>query len=192
MQPDQQPRQNGTERDRRMPRRPTDRVEDALAWLLCLVLMVAAVVAVFVGVHAHADVLEMARAQAAERTQVTGTLTRDTPRARDGDATTNAPVRWTGKDGVERVDNAEVRTGLAQGDAVHIWVDRSYHVVPPPAGPADALVAGVLGGGMLLAAVAAALAMIWRGTRWLTMARNCAHWEREWARIEPTWRQRYR
>lgn len=194
MQPDERPRQNRTEHVLRKPRRLTDRVEDTVAWLLASMLLVALVAAMFVGARTHADVLVMARVQATERTQVPATLTRDTPRPQ-GDGTTNAtarvPVRWTGKDGVERVDNAEVCAGMSQGDTIPVWVDRSNHVVPPPLGPTDAVLAGILAGGALLAVVVAVLALAWTGTRRWTMARNCARWAREWVRVEASWRRLY-
>lgn len=192
MQPDQRPRRNRAEADAGMPHRPTDRAEDVVAWLLASMLFFAAIAAALVGTRTYADVREMARVQAAERTPVTAILVQNTASVRGGDATISAPVRWTGKDGVDRVGDAQVRTGLTAGNTVQIWVDRSNRVVSRPAGSADAIVAGICFGGGLLAVVAAVLAAAWKGVRRWTLDRNCARWEREWAQVEPTWSGRYR
>ncbi|WP_156994424.1 Rv1733c family protein [Pseudonocardia acaciae] len=175
-----------------MPRRPTDRIEDLVASVLALLLLVSVIAAAAIGIHVHAGVRELARVQAAARTPVTATLTQGTPSPRGGETAVTAKVRWTGPDGVERVGDAQARTGLNAGAPVAIWVDRSQHVVPPPAGPTDALIAGIALGATLIAAAIGLVALAWAGTRRLTMARNCSRWQREWARVEPTWSTRYR
>lgn len=192
MQPDQRPHRSRAEDTAGGPRRATDRLEDVVAWLLASMSFLAAIAAVLVGARTHADVLEMARVQAAERAPVVAILTRDTGRARSGDAMASAPVRWIGNDGVERVGDAQVRTGLTAGETVQIWVDRTNRIVDKPVGRADAIVAGACFGATLFAVVAGVLAAAWKGLRGWTLARNCARWEREWAVVEPTWNARYR
>lgn len=192
MQPDQRPKPNPTEGTGRMPRRPTDRFEDAVACMLALVLLTAAIIAAAVGLNVHANVREQGRTQAAARTPVTATLAQSTPSPRAGETIVSAQVRWTEPDGVERVGDAQVPTGLSAGSRVPIWVDRSHRVVPQPAGPGDAVIAGFCLGGSLLGVVWGLVVLAWKGTRRLTMARNCSSWQREWARVEPTWSARYR
>jgi hypothetical protein len=192
MQPDQRPHRDGAGGAVGVPRRPCDRLEDVVAWLLASVLFAAAIAAVLVGARTHADVLEMARVQAAERTPVMATVTRDAPSLAGGDTTVIAPVRWTGNDGVARVGDAQMPIGLTAGDTVPIWVDRSNRVVGKPVGPADAVIAGACYGAALFAVVAAALLAVWKGLRRWILARNCARWEREWAQVEPIWSGRRR
>ena len=191
MQPDQRPQRKQTDRARGMPRRPTDRLEDAVSAVLLLVLFVAAIAAMLVGTQTYASVLEMARVQAAARTPVTATLMQDTPSPRTGDLV-SAQVHWTGPDGVEHIGATQAHGGLNAGHPVPIWVDRSNNIVPKPVDRTDALVAAVSLGGTLLAIVAGLLALAWNGTRRCTMALNRARWEREWAMVEPAWSAHYR
>ncbi|WP_051581731.1 Rv1733c family protein [Pseudonocardia acaciae] len=174
-----------------MPKRPTDRVEDVVASVLAFALLVAAVVAALAGVNAYGSVLELARAQAAARTPIVAVLAQDTPRPRAGESTVTAPVRWTEADGVERTGQTQAPGGQSAGTPVRIWVDRSHHIVPQPAGEADALIAGFGLAAALLTGAALLATVLWKGTRCWTLARNRARWERDWAQVEPSWRGRY-
>jgi hypothetical protein len=192
MQPDHRPRQNRTEGARRIRKRPTDRLEDVVAGALALLLFVAATAAVGLGARVHAGMLDQARVQAATRTQVTAVVIQGTPSPRTEATTVTAQVRWTAPDGVERIGEARVPTGLSAGDTAQIWVDRSQRVVSQPIGSADALVAGIGIGVTLMLAMGFLASLAWMGTRCWTMARECARWGREWARVEPTWSGRDR
>ena len=58
----------------RLPRRPTDRSEDAVAWLLLALAGFVMLVALVVGLSVHSAGVDRARMEAGQRWQVTAVL----------------------------------------------------------------------------------------------------------------------
>ena len=90
----------------RPTRRTTDRAEDAIAWLLCTLGLVAVLIAVLAGHQLYNYGLEQARYEAASRSPIRATLLEDAAWASvttDGAPTTvTALANWSGPDGVDR------------------------------------------------------------------------------------------
>ena len=182
--------------ERHLLNRPTDWVEDLTACLLMSCVLLAAGIALMIGLNTYRSMAETARTESADRAAVPAVLVADAPSIPDPDAgrryAVTAQVRWTGHDGVERLGETEVRGQRSAGDAVVVWVDRNNHLVPAPTRKSDALFAGFLLGGLLLAGASIALAMVSCGVRRWALRRNCARWEREWMSVEPIWSGRIR
>ena len=175
-----------------LPRRVTDRVEDAVAWVLlaCALFVVAG--GVFTGMAVCAATVERARAEAAERTRTTAVLVQDVPTVPVANPTTGRmPVAATWHDALGGVHTGVVEAGmgLAAGAAVPVWVDRSGAVVAAPVSADDAGPIGLLACIVVVVAGGAVLAGLWWVVRRAAVVRNAATWEREWARVGPAWRR---
>jgi hypothetical protein len=172
---------------RLLPRRGTDRVEDAVAWLLTAAALVLLVVAGLAGLAVHGRNAESATTM----NQVRAVLLEEAKVDSIGEPGMRLPVQvqagWTDRRGVEHVGEIVVRTSSAAGTEVDVWLgadgkiatmglDRRY---PALAGIVTA--AGLLLGGWVLLGVA------WCGVRRLTAVCNSRLWEREWARVGPEW-----
>ena len=174
-----------------LPIRPTDRVEDLVAWLLVSLGLLAGLGAVLVGAAAHDAARGPGRLSAAAPVSVV--LLADVPSApaatqRFPSPLPRVPVSWTAADGVEQTGELGLRAPLAAGDEVTAWLDRDGRLsATPPQHASEAVAVGV-GAGLTTAAMAwALLSGMWSGVRRATAARNDAAWAREWARVEPVW-----
>jgi hypothetical protein len=183
-----------TERNsaRRIPRRATDWLEDAAAWVLISLGLLGAALSMMVGLQVHGSLLERAQLESSARTPVRAVLLQDAPVIPDADDQENGPlvqvpVRWVDTDGTERVDEATVSGLPRAGDTVQLWADREHHLVPPPTNADDATAAGVVATGLSLFMSVALLLVTWCGVRHYAFTRNRARWERQWAEVEPRW-----
>lgn len=174
-----------------LPPRPTDRVEDLVAWLLVSLGLLAGLGAVLVGSAAHDAALGAGRL--GEVTPVAVVLLADVPPTptatqRFPSPLPRVPVSWTSADGVEQTGELGVRTPLSAGEEVMAWLDREGRLWTTPPQHASEAVAFGVGAGLTAAAMAwALLNRVWAGVRRATAARNDAGWTREWARVEPVW-----
>src|SRR5699024_3246603 len=66
-------------RSGQLPRRRTDHVEDAAAWLVAAIALFVLLLAIWGGAAVHADALDHSRLQYAQRTQVEAVLLDDPP-----------------------------------------------------------------------------------------------------------------
>ena len=177
----------------RLAGRPTDRAEDAIAWLLCTLGLLAVLIAVLAGRQLYDCGLDQARYEATSRSPIRATLLEDAVWASvtaDGAPTTfRALAHWTGPDGVDRSGPVAVPEDARAGTVVDAWADRDGSIVPRPRLAGDAIVRGVLLAGLLLATMLALLCLAWTGARAVIATRNSAAWEREWAAVEPEWRR---
>lgn len=174
-----------------LPRRRTDRIEDAAAVLLCGIGVVLLVIAAVLGVMAHGSVAARAASEGAQRSTVQATVTRipDLPPADDDVSPGSRRVlaSWTAPDGTPRSGLVSAPIGAEPGAQVPLWTDRAGTVVRAPVSPlAAGLVGGVVG---VLAALLGLLLVYggWRLVRLVTWRRNAAVWERRWAEVEPAW-----
>ena len=177
---------------RRIPRRGTDWLEDAAAWVLISLGLIGAALSIIAGMQVHGSLLERAQLESSARTPVRAVLLQDAPVIPSADDQENGPmvqvpVRWVDTDGTERVDEATVSGLPRAGDTVRLWADRDHHLVPPPTNADDAAAAGVVAAGISLFLSVALLLVLWCGVRHYAFTRNRARWEREWAEVEPRW-----
>lgn len=175
-----------------MPRRVTDRIEDAVAWVLASLMLVSGLVAVLLGWGGVREEADRADAEQHERVAVRVVLLQDaevTP-AVDGYSAgelATVPGRWHLPRGVVREMPVSSADRLPAGSEVRRWVDRDARPVPPPMTDAAAVVSGVFRGLFALLAAGTVLGMLWWGVRHWTALRNAADWAEGWRRVEPSW-----
>ena len=173
-----------------MPTRRTDRIEDATAWLLVTLGLLATLGALFVGRAAHDAALGPARRVEPPALRVV--LLADVPQPATRPAPVpppaRVPVAWTAPDGVEHTDELALRTALRAGAVVDAWIDDDGRLVAaPPAHDGEAVAFG-LGAGLTAATLAwAVLHCVWTLVCRATAARVDAAWTREWELVEPVW-----
>src|SRR5262249_21443807 len=142
------------------------------------------VTAVLLGLRIADYAAGVAAEQQATRTATTAVL------LKDSDADPTAPARWTTADGTVRTGAVDVVSQQHAGDSIQIWTDPSGAAVARPIDTLDI----VLVVGVTLAAGLTVAFILLRGLVFLArlpIQRRCARaWEREWAQIEPRWRQR--
>jgi hypothetical protein len=173
-------------------RRTTDRVEDWAAWLLLATGMMLTLISCVIGVRTHDQLIERGRAEASERTPGVATLIDAAPTIPSGYAG-GSPVMvaatWQDRSGVPHTGLVSVPQGLVAGHTVPIWTDGSGSVAPAPTSADDALLSGIVAAGLVLGAGATLLVCVWALVRRVTLACNCARWEREWRAVAPVWIQ---
>jgi hypothetical protein len=163
--------------------RPTDVLEDLVAWLLLVVGLCAVGAAVLVGHRAYDDVRQ--RGHGARAVPVRVLLLAAAPGRPQA-----VPAVWTAPDGTERTVEVVVPEPLPAGSAVTAWVERETGTATTPPSATEAAAVGV-GAGLGVVAVAASLLLgAWCAVRWATGRHNAAAWAREWARVEPVWSRR--
>ena len=170
-------------------RRRTDRVEDALAWLLTASAMIVLIGAVTVGVGVYTQ--SMDRSSQSVRVQATAVLLVD---ASDKVADTSSaalfagvPARWTDSVGRQHEDEVLARSDSRAGDKVSIWLDRDGDLTSPPGSSLSAALDGLMIGIAVLGLGCSLIAAAWIGLRRIIFNHNTRAWEREWARIGPEW-----
>ncbi|MGD9527137.1 Rv1733c family protein [Pseudonocardia sp.] len=172
------------------PRRLPDRIEDAAAWLLATLALLATLGAALVGQAVYAAAAgEQART---DRVQVTATVLEDAPPVlTPGPAAPAMSVRaaWTAPDG-PHTGQIVVAGQLPAGSVYPIWVDLSGRPVPAPPSTVDAVVSGVALAMSVLVGAFSMLAGLWWAVRAWTRRLASAAWEREWAAVEPRWSRR--
>ena len=167
----------------RFPARRLDVLTAAAECLLLAGALVGLVCSLALGVRVSGGVADEARAQSHDRVAVRAVVTRVDGVA-DPESRSSYPVsvgiRWTGADGLDRVDTAQVRGQPAPGGTVTVWVDRANgRVVPAPKTMADAVFAALGVWLFTLSGLGAAAGMCWAGLRRLSLTAACAAWERE-------------
>jgi hypothetical protein len=194
----------GGRRADRLPRRATDRVEDAVAWLLITAGLLAVLLIGTVTSAVYRTGMERAAVEAADRHQVPAEL-----------LGTGAPgvssqrvhtARWWSPNGVARTGRVPVQHNLpapvvpgqqrstapAAGRQLLIWVNAQGTPTRPPTTAAGAAQAAVAVAVALSVVALLTLVGAWTSVRALTNRLNYARWEREWARVGPRWSRQVR
>jgi hypothetical protein len=185
---ERQPSQAG-----RIPRRGTDRIEDAAAWLLTAVALFVVLFGALAGVRVHGDMAERRLAAERERVQVDAVLLTDAPPdAAAPGPPASRPARYVDGRGREHDVVLPVAGHRPAGSSVRAWVDRDGRVVPPPPSAVDAVVLGIVAAAAVVAIGGVVLEGVWLGVRRWLLLRNAAAWAHEWARVEPMWSGRDR
>jgi hypothetical protein len=125
----------------RGPRRATDRIEDAVAWLLTTLSLLVAVLAATTGARFHAEVAHRVDVETQERTQVQAVLLEPAPTVL-GDKARGArpmpvsvPARYPAPDGTERVADAQVPGPLPPEPPCRSGSTDPGRSPPPPSAP---------------------------------------------------------
>jgi hypothetical protein len=180
-----------SEAQSRLPRRPTDRVEDLVAWLLTAAALLVVVSAGLTGITVHGR--EAARVDdGSESSQVRAVLLEDAM-VTTGDygmhRLVTVPARWTDRRGLEHTDAVVVTRSARAGTEVTLWIDATGRIAPPPPRPVNAVVGGIVAAIGVLCAGTTLLVAIWLGVRFVIARVNSRRWEQDWARVEPLWRR---
>ena len=172
-------------------RRRTDRVEDALAWLLTASAMIVLIGAVTIGVGDYTQSMERSRSDPSDQVQAEAVLLVDAwDRVTDeGSAAPFArvPARWTDSVGRPHEDEVLAHSHSRAGDQVSIWLDRNGDLTSPPGSSLRAALDGMVIGILVLGLGCSPIAAAWIGLRRIIFNHNTRAWEREWARIGPEW-----
>jgi hypothetical protein len=175
----------------RLPRRRTDRLEDAAAWVLTAAALFVVLAAVFGGVWVHNDAVLRGRVAAQERTPVAAVLLSDGAIPYDGPGLESLHMaRYLDAGGAEHDVLVTVVGQPSAGKVVRMWVDGDGRLVPSPPDGLDALVLGVTAAAAIVVVGWAVLVGLWLGVRRRLAVRNAAEWTREWAEVEPRWSRR--
>ena len=171
-------------------RRTTDRMEDVAAWVLIAAGLLVVLFSYGVGAQFYNQGLERAQVQSAERTPTEARLLSDAQLNASVSSTSStvmAQATWQDRVGRAHDGFVMVPRGLRAGGKVAIWTDVSGANVPAPMTNGDALLVGLIGGGVALAGGIGLLFGLWALVRRATMAANCARWEDEWREVAPNW-----
>jgi hypothetical protein len=176
----------------RLPRRATDRVEDAVAWVLTAAGLLLVVIAGVTGLATYGRESERAELETRSRSQARAVLLEDAQLV-IGDLgerlPTRALARWTDRNGHEHSGLVDVAYAEPAGTEIDIWVDAAGKPASRPVLPLNAVVGGITASFGVLCAGGTLLAAAWFGVRGLTARCNARRWDREWEQVEPDWRR---
>lgn len=176
----------------RLPRRVTDRVEDAAAWVLTAAALFVLLGAVLGGMDIYGGTVERARTAAHEQTPVTAVLVDAPVPSMAPGSVTSRSAHYVDAAGAEHDIDVTVTGSPPAGATVRAWVNREGRVVEAPLTLFDAVVVGVSAGIGIAIVGWLVLGSAWLGLRRWLDHRNAADWGREWDRIEPGWSGRNR
>jgi hypothetical protein len=171
-------------------RRRTDRIEDVAVWILIAAGLLVVLLSCGIGFRVHDDLLERGRMESAARTPTVARLLADSSVINSANAASSSvmvPATWQDPSGAPRTGFIEAPRGLHAGGSVAIWIDASGAKVPAPTSAEDAVVIGLVAGGMALGVGIGLLVGLWALIRRATLAANCARWEAEWREVAPRW-----
>lgn len=171
-------------------RRTIDRLEDMAAWVLIAAGLLVVLLSYGVGAQLYNQGLERVQVESAQRTPAEARLLSDAQLNNSMSSSSNtvmAPVTWQDRVGATHNGFVMVPRGLRAGAEVAIWTDVSGANVPAPMTNQDAVLVGLIGGGVALAGGIGLLFGLWALVRRAAMAANCARWEDEWREVAPNW-----
>ena len=175
----------------RLPRRCTDRVEDAVAWILMAASLLLILIAGVTGLAVQARMAERAELDSGSTSQTRAVLLAE---ARVVTSEISAygpmqvPARWTDRDRQEHVGLVLVHRSEPAGAEVDVWIDARGEITSGPVRPENAVIGGILAGVAVLCAGGTLLIATWMGVRRVIGLCHSRRWEQEWARVEPEWR----
>jgi len=177
----------------RLPRRLTDRIEDAVAWLLTAAAIILVVAAAITGLAVHGAQVERALAENATRYPAHAVLLEDAPLVIGYGERIQVPAEatWTDRNGTEHSGTITTFPATPAGTAVPVWLDEDGRVVDEPIRSLDAVMLAGSAAVAVLGIGGAFLYALWAAVRSITAAANDRRWEQEWERVEPEWRDRH-
>jgi hypothetical protein len=182
-------------RRERLLRRPVDRIEDLVLWILIALGLLTVVLAATVGARRYGEGMHRVDTETGARTQVQAVLLEPAQQLLVADDPTRAvrqipipvPVRYTAPDGTAHQANALVVGRHSAGATESVWVDRSGAITDAPARSVDAVTSAVVGGVGVLVIGLLALAFTWATVHARILRLNAARWGRDWEQVEPQW-----
>jgi hypothetical protein len=165
-------------------------MEDMAAWILMAGGLLVVLFSYGIGAKMHDQSAERAQVERAGRVSTSAHLLADadvTSSADSRSSTVMAPASWQDRSGATHEGLVMVPRGLRAGGEVAIWTDATGAKVPAPITEQDALLIGLIGGGVALAGGIGLLFGVWALVRRATLAANCARWEDEWREVAPNW-----
>jgi len=182
-------------RPERLLRRPIDRIEDLVLWMLIALGLLTVVLAATVGARRYGEGMQRVDTETRERTQVQAVLLEparhllvaDDPARAVRRIPTPVPVRYTAPDGTAHQANALMLGRRSAGATEQIWVDRSGTITDAPARSVDAVTSAVIGGVGVLVMGLLALTFTWAAVHARILRLSAARWGRDWERVEPQW-----
>ena len=174
----------------RLPRRRTDRLEDAAAWVLTAAALFVLLAGVLGGVAVRRDASDSGKVAQQERTPVGAVLVSDGTVPYGPGLESLRPARYLDAGGKERAVLVTVVGQPPAGTVVRVWVHRDGRVVSSPPDGLDALVLGAIAAAGMVIIGWAVLVALWMTVRRRLAVRNAAEWTREWAEVEPRWSRR--
>jgi hypothetical protein len=168
-------------------RRPSDRIEGAVAALLSVAFLAAMAYAACLGW----GLCQAEGAAAARLHPAVAVLTRPT-RADRGLPGSDAPARWRAPDGKQRSGILTPVTapgigGAPPGTSVQVWLSASGTPVPPPPGAAVVAITAAVIGTATAGAIGIVLGLCYLLCRVVIDRRRLAGWEADWALTGPRW-----
>ncbi|GAA0926120.1 hypothetical protein [Pseudonocardia zijingensis] len=176
----------------RLPRRGTDRVEDAVAWILTAAALLLVVAATVTGLGTYGRAAERAELQRTTTSQVRAVLLEDANATIvdvGGPMPARVAARWLDRNGHEHTGSVVVRQTLPAGAEIDVWIDAAGALTSRPTTTANAVVGGIAAAFGVLCAGGTLLVAVWLAVRRATGSVNARRWEREWAHVEPLWRR---
>ncbi|GHE81492.1 membrane protein [Amycolatopsis deserti] len=163
--------------------RPWDRWEARLTVVAILLAVVAVPVAGVLVSGVYARQADLARAQQADRTQVTALVLEDAGSFVAGGPAVQVvqvPALWRLPDGTDRTGPVTVPAGTDQGARVPIWVDGAGEPVPPPLSTFNAMSIALSIGLLVWLGVVLVLTLVVLAVHFALDRVRAAAWEREW------------
>jgi hypothetical protein len=187
-------------RPHRLPRRPIDRIEDLVLWMLITLGLLTAVLAATVASRRYDEGMHRVDLETRERTQVEAVLLDTAPQLLVVDdrgravrvVPVSVAVSYTAPDGTERRAVTQVAGRRDAGAVVPVWVNREGEIISAPVRGIDAVRSAALAAGLVLAVGAAVLVGIWAGVRLAVQRFTMLRWAQEWEQVEPQWSGRAR
>ena len=175
----------------RWRRNPLRRGSDALeAWIVLLAWALTVFGGLFIGLAAAQSVEHGLARQRAEWHSVQAVLTADAHESTSTESGADrvwAKVRWTAPDGSEKVGQARVSVGSAEGTSVTVWTDAEGRLVTRPATASQAQLRASMVGVLVGLSVAVVPFVCGRLVRGRLERRRLEQWDEEWERFGPLW-----
>jgi len=168
----------------------TDRLEDAMAWVLLAAGLLVVLFGSLFGIGVHDRLVDQARVEASDHMPAIATLLNASPTI-GSDSTLSAPLwtaaTWRDRSGEAHTGILQAPQGLNAGGTFQIWIDRAGAPVPEPISDSDALAMATVIAALTFLVGASVLAALWGAVRRITLSYNCSAWEREWREVAVIW-----
>jgi hypothetical protein len=171
-------------------RRPSDRFEALLTWILVMVGLLMIPVGAAAGTSIRDDSLRRAEQERALLREVPARTVDDAPPLAGqelGTITWPVSVAWQDETGLDHHGRAEVVLGTKAGTEVSVWIDRSGAVVKSPPSSGDSAAIGGAAGFGVVAGSWPALWLVLLAARRPLNRRRLAAWAAEWEQVAPRW-----
>jgi hypothetical protein len=175
--------------------RGIDRLQGGVAVLSVLAGLVLVPIMLTVGSLTYDYMADKGAEEASARYETVATLTEDAPMSAYGGTSVGSPrvnAEWRTRAGTTGSGGVSADNGMKAGDEVTVWLDEDGQPVDAPVSESAAVAAGVLAAASGWLAAGGLLALAFSVLRWVLDRHRYRAWQREWARVEPEWRDQLR